>query len=74
MKSTITARGQTVVPAEVRKRFNLSPSDGLEWLVDDHGIRVVPVRRDPVAAFRGQGRGGATRRLLQERGRDRGRE
>ncbi len=67
MKSTITARGQTVVPAAVRKRFNLSPADGLQWLMDETGIRVVPVRRDPIDAFRGQGKGGATTRLLSDR-------
>lgn len=74
MKSTITARGQTVVPAEIRRLFKLSAADSLEWLVSPQGIRVVPVRRDPVAAFRGQGRGRTTQTLLAERQADRGRE
>jgi bifunctional DNA-binding transcriptional regulator/antitoxin component of YhaV-PrlF toxin-antitoxin module len=74
MKSTITARGQTVVPAEIRRLFKLSASDSLEWLVGPQGIRVVPVRRDPVVAFRGQGSGGATGRLVLERQADRSRE
>ena len=70
MRSTITSRGQTVVPAEVRRRFALGPADGLEWVIDDGDIRVVPVRRNPVAAFRGQGKGGASRRLLEDRKED----
>jgi len=74
MRSTITERGQTVIPAEIRRQFRLSPADRLEWLVDATGIRVVPVRNDPVAAFRGQGKGGATARLLAERQADRARE
>lgn len=74
MKSTITSRGQTVVPAEIRRRFGLTPADGLEWLVEDNTIRVVPVRQDPVAAFRGQGKGGGAKRLLAERKADRARE
>lgn len=67
MRSTITDRGQTVIPAEIRRRFRLSPADRLEWLMDREGIRVVPVRGDPVRAFRGQGKGGGTARLLKDR-------
>jgi AbrB family looped-hinge helix DNA binding protein len=74
MRSTITARGQTVIPAAIRRRFGLTPADRLEWIVDDQGIRVVPVREDPIEAFRGQGRGGATQRLLADRKKDRQRE
>ena len=58
MRSTVTKRGQTVIPAEVRRQFQITPSDGLEWIVEDNTIRVVPVKKDPVAAFRGKGKGG----------------
>jgi AbrB family looped-hinge helix DNA binding protein len=74
MRSTITARGQTVIPAEIRRRFHLDPSKRLEWIVDDGNIRVVPVEEDPIEAFRGRGKGDSTARLLEERKRDRGRE
>ena len=67
MRSTITQRGQTVIPAEIRRRFHLTPAQRLEWVVDSDGIRVVPVAGDPVAAFRGRGKGGSTARLLQDR-------
>lgn len=70
MRSTITERGQTVVPAEIRRRFRLRPSDRLEWVVEPDGIRVVPVQADPVEAFRGRGKGGSTRRLLADRKKD----
>ena len=74
MISTITARGQTVIPAEIRRRFKLDPSKKLEWIVVNNGIKVVPVTADPIDAFRGRGKGGSVERLLQDRKRDRVRE
>jgi len=57
MRSTITARGQTVIPAPIRERFSLTPSQRLEWIVK---------------AFRGSGhRGGSTQRLIADRAADR---
>lgn len=70
MRSTVTSRGQTVIPAAIRRRFCLSPSDRLEWIVDDDGIRIIPVKEDPIDAFRGQGKGRSTQRLLADRQRD----
>lgn len=72
MRSTITARGQTVIPAAIRERFSLGPSQRLEWLVETDGsIRVIPVSASPIEAFRGRGRHGrATQRLLADRSSD----
>ncbi len=74
MRSTITARGQTVIPAEIRRKFHLTPADRIEWIVEGNHIRVVPVRQNPIEAFRGQGTGGSVKRLLNERARDRDKE
>ena len=74
MRSTITARGQTVIPAPIRQLFQLGPSDRIEWVVEGDSIRVVPVKQDPIDAFRGRGAGGATARLLVARQRDKARE
>lgn len=71
MRSTITSRGQTVIPAEIRKRFQLDPSKKLEWVVEHNEIKVVPVKADPIDAFRGRGKGGSLKRLLQDRKKDR---
>lgn len=74
MRSTITSRGQTVVPASIRHQFNLGPSDRLEWVVDGKQILVFPVHQDPINAFRGRGKGGGTQRLLAERKKDAAKE
>jgi len=70
MRSTLTARGQTVVPAEVRRKFHLTQADRLEWIVEGNILRVVPVRQNPVDEFRGGGSGGSVARLLAEREKD----
>ena len=67
MRSSITANGQTVIPAEVRRRFKLDSSKKLEWIVYQNYIRVVPVAADPIDAFRGRGKGGSVEWLLQDR-------
>ena len=73
MRSTITSRGQTVIPAPIRDRFSLGPSKRLEWTVEaDGSIRVYPVDPSPVQAFRGMGqRGASCQRLLVDRETDR---
>ena len=44
-----------MIPAAIRERFGLGPSQRLEWLVEEDGsIRVVPVMASPVRAFRGR--------------------
>lgn len=56
MRSTITSRGQTVIPVAIRERFALGPFQRLEWLVETDGsIRVIPVAASPVKACRGKG-------------------
>ena len=71
MRSTITSRGQTVIPAEVRRKFNLSPSDRLEWIMEGNALRVVPVKENAIHAFRGMGEAGSVERLLADRKKDR---
>jgi len=71
MRSIITARGQTVIPAEIRQQFHITPADRLEWVVDAAGIHVKPVQIDPIQSFQGRGCGGAVKRLLAERAQDR---
>lgn len=67
MRSTITHRGQTVIPAPIRRELGLSPADRLEWVLTSEGLRVIPVKADPIDALRGRGRGGSAARLIEER-------
>ena len=72
MQTSITKRGQTVVPAAIRKRYCIHEGDSLVWIDDGTMIRVVPVPRDPIRALRGCGRGeDLVARLLAARREDR---
>lgn len=39
--STMTSKGQTTIPKDVRKRLNLHPGDRLEFIIEEDGRVVV---------------------------------
>jgi AbrB family looped-hinge helix DNA binding protein len=75
METSVTKRGQTVIPAPLRKRYSIREGDKLVWIDDGTTIRVVPVPADPIAALEGSAKGERLlERLLEERARERQRE
>ena len=75
MRTTVSTRGQTAVPAEIRRRYGIEEGSRLEWVDDGRSIRVIPVPADPVKALRGSAKGeGLYDRLMEERARERARE
>ncbi len=41
ISSTLTARGQTTIPAEIRKKLALKPGDRILYLEEDGRVRIV---------------------------------
>jgi AbrB family looped-hinge helix DNA binding protein len=75
LTTTVTKRGQTVVPAAIRQHHNIRPGDMLAWIDDGETIKVIPLPRDPVRALRGCAKGEAlVERLLASRQEERDRE
>jgi len=75
MHTAVTKRGQTVIPAAIRKRYHIGDGSRLVWIDDGETIRVVPISDNPLRSLRGSGRGKKlTERLLTERRKDRDRE
>jgi AbrB family looped-hinge helix DNA binding protein len=76
MTLTISNKGWVVIPAELRKKYNLTP--GTEVIIVDYGgvLSIIPAMRDPIK----QGRGllkdlpSLTEDLLKERAQERARE
>ncbi len=75
METSVSRGGQTVIPAQIRRRHKIKVGDRLVWLDDGRTIRVVPAGADPIAELRGSGRGEhLLSRLLHDREADPERE
>jgi len=76
MKTTVSTRGQTVVPREIREKMGIVPQSRLEWQIKNGLIVVTPIPPDPVRAAVGRlkGRGLTTEDLVAERRKERQRE
>ena len=52
--------------------FQILPEGQVQWIPENDFIKVIPVPKDPIAAFKGRGRGKySTENLMQERKRER---
>ena len=74
MRTKVTTRGQVSIPASIRRQLHIKPNTTLEWVLDGNTVRVIPLPDDPLAAFRGSGKGGTVQALLKDRRRDRSRD
>ena len=76
MLSTVSIRGQTVIPRAIREAMGIVPNTRLEWIMQDGIITVLPIPPDPVRAAVGilKERGVSTAALLAERKAERERE
>lgn len=76
MALTISNKGWVVIPAELRKKYNLQP--GTEVIIVDYGgvLSIIPALHNPIKQGRGALKGlpSLTRDLLQERKKEKSRE
>jgi len=69
-KTRVTSKGQTVVPAPIRKKFNIGPESRLVWSAKSNVIEVTPLPADPIKALRGITEDRPLRRALLRRRRE----
>lgn len=68
MKTRVTTRGQVSIPSRIRKKFNIEPESQIIWQTEGNTIRVIPIPKDPVSAFRGKGSGAySTGKMIRDR-------
>jgi AbrB family looped-hinge helix DNA binding protein len=51
MTSTVTSKGQTVVPKPLRERFNIKSGATLDWQEDGASLRVIKLESRPAGSF-----------------------
>jgi AbrB family looped-hinge helix DNA binding protein len=73
---TVSAKGWVVIPAEVRRKYHLTPGTQVDIVDYGGGIGIVPVMKNPIKEARGMLKGGPslTKILLAERRAERKRE
>ena len=73
---TISNKGWVVIPAELRKKYNLTP--GTEVIIVDYGgvLSILPASKNPIKQGRGllKGLPSLTEDLLKEHAQERARE
>lgn len=75
MKTAVTKRGQTVIPAELRRKYRIDEGATLEWIDTGMEIRVIPMPQDLIQSLRGSAKGEKlTEKLLRTRREDKIRE
>ncbi|MCK4689952.1 MAG: AbrB/MazE/SpoVT family DNA-binding domain-containing protein [Candidatus Marinimicrobia bacterium] len=53
MKTSVTKRGQTVIPAIFRKKYGIKENSSIHWIDTGEGIKVVPIPDDIIGTLRG---------------------
>jgi len=57
MLTTVSSRGRTSVPAEIRKKYGIKGNTKLQWIDEGEYITVFPIGDDPIKSFRGKSKG-----------------
>jgi bifunctional DNA-binding transcriptional regulator/antitoxin component of YhaV-PrlF toxin-antitoxin module len=68
MESTMTTKGQVVIPQTLRKKYRLEPGMKVQWIDMGTVIKLIPIPKDPIDALRGCAKNeGLTSLLLETR-------
>jgi len=72
MTLTVSAKGWVVIPAEIRKKYGLTPGKKVRIVEYGGGFSMFPVPDNPIAAAEGMLAGGPslTKELIEEHRRE----
>ncbi len=71
--STVTTKGQVVIPAKLRRKFGIRRGTLVAFVTEDHRMILQPLTPEFIRSLRGSLKGGpsALKFLLEERKRER---
>jgi AbrB family looped-hinge helix DNA binding protein len=64
--SKVSAKGQIVIPKEIRTKMNLSPGDRVEIEATQQGIVILPVKKSYTEFYKGIVKGSLSLADLEE--------
>jgi len=53
LTSTVTSKGQTTIPVEIRKLLNIKSGDKITFSIDDNGRIMLRAKNLPISALKG---------------------
>jgi AbrB family looped-hinge helix DNA binding protein len=65
-ESTVSEKGQLVIPREIRQALDVQRGDKLAWVMGDDGILRVTVAKGDLMALRGKIRSGGRSVSVEE--------
>lgn len=75
----VTSKGQLVIPAKIRRRYNIKAGTRINFVEEEGRIYMQPVTREYIRSFRGifklkAGEKRATQELMEDRAEEKRRE
>ena len=70
MTTTVSSRGQLVIPSRLRTKYKIKSNSKVEWIDTGKVITLVPIPDDVITSSRGILRKTSTQTLLQHRKED----
>lgn len=55
--STVSVRGQLVIPLKMRKKYNINPHSKVRWIDTGEVLILVPMTEEPITSSRGMLKG-----------------
>lgn len=74
MTVTVSTKGQMVIPAEIRKKYNIQPQTKIEIIDKGKELVIIPLPKEPFRDSRGILKGVSTSDLIKFRREERRRE